>query len=39
MKKSLFALVALNGFCAAAHAQGSVTLYGIVDAGLGYTSN
>ncbi|QCP50043.1 porin [Trinickia violacea] len=39
MKKSLFALVALNGICAAAHAQGSVTLYGIVDAGLGYTSN
>jgi predicted porin len=39
MKKSLFALVALNAFCAAAHAQGSVTLYGIVDAGLGYTSN
>ena len=39
MKKSLFAVVALNAVCAAAHAQGSVTLYGIVDAGLGYTSN
>lgn len=39
MKKSLFAVVALNGICAAAHAQGSVTLYGIVDAGVGYTSN
>jgi predicted porin len=39
IKKSLFALVTLNGLCAAAHAQSSVTLYGIDDAGLGYTSN
>ncbi|MDE1179289.1 porin [Paraburkholderia sp.] len=39
MKKSLFALLALSTFGAAAHAQGSVTLYGIVDAGLGYTSD
>jgi predicted porin len=39
MKKSIFALLALGAFSAATHAQGTVTLYGIVDAGLGYTSN
>jgi predicted porin len=39
MKKSLFAMLALSAFSAATHAQGTVTLYGIVDAGLGYTSN
>lgn len=38
MKKSCFALLALGAFGAAAHAQSSVTLYGVVDAGLGYTS-
>lgn len=38
MKKTLFALVALNAVCATGHAQSSVTLYGVVDAGLGYTS-
>ena len=39
MKKSIFVALALNGFGVAAYAQGSVTLYGIVDAGLGYNSN
>lgn len=31
MKKSLLALVALGAFAGAAHAQSSVTLYGIID--------
>jgi predicted porin len=38
MKKSLLALVLLDAFCLGAHAQSSITLYGIVDAGLGYNS-
>jgi predicted porin len=38
MKKTILAFLALNGICSAAFAQSSVTLYGIVDAGLGYTS-
>ncbi|MFK4448377.1 putative porin [Caballeronia udeis] len=39
MKKSLFALAALGTFAGAAHAQSSVTLYGIVDAGFVYANN
>jgi predicted porin len=39
MKKSLLALAALGTFAGAAHAQSSVTLYGIVDAGLVYANN
>jgi predicted porin len=36
MKKTLLAAALLAGFAGAAHAQSSVTLYGIVDAGLSY---
>ncbi|MGN6233447.1 MAG: porin [Trinickia sp.] len=39
MKKSLLALAALGMFAGAAHAQSTVTLYGIVDIGIAYTSN
>lgn len=39
MKKSLLAVAALGAFAGAAHAQSSVTLYGIIDAGVNYTSN
>ncbi len=39
MKKSLLALAALGAFAGAAHAQSSVTLYGIIDAGFAYTNN
>ncbi|SAK90114.1 porin [Caballeronia glebae] len=39
MKKSLLALAALGVFAGAAHAQSSVTLYGIVDAGFLYNNN
>jgi len=39
MKKSLLALAALGAFAGAAHAQSSVTLYGIIDAGLTYVNN
>lgn len=39
MKKSLFTLAALGSFAGAAHAQNSVTLYGLIDAGITYTSN
>jgi predicted porin len=39
MKKSLLALAALGTFAGAAHAQSSVTLYGIVDAGFAYANN
>jgi len=39
MKKSLLALAALGTFAGAAHAQSSVTLYGIVDAGFAYVNN
>ncbi|CAG4885505.1 porin [Paraburkholderia saeva] len=39
MKKSLLALAALGTFAGVAHAQSSVTLYGIIDEGFNYTSN
>ncbi|CAE6843791.1 porin [Paraburkholderia domus] len=39
MKKSFLALAALAAFGGAAHAQSSVTLFGIVDAGFTYTNN
>ncbi|WP_175955513.1 porin [Burkholderia sp. BCC0405] len=39
MKKSLLALVALSAFAGAAHAQSSVTLYGIIDEGLLFNNN
>jgi len=39
MKKSLLALAALGTFAGAAHAQSSVTLYGVVDAGFAYVNN
>jgi len=39
MKKSLFALGVLGSFAGLAHAQSSVTLYGIIDEGLNYTNN
>jgi predicted porin len=39
MKKSLLALAALGAFASAAHAQSSVTLYGIIDAGLTYVNS
>ena len=39
MKKSLLALAALSAFAGAAHAQSSVTLYGVVDAGFAYVNN
>ncbi|MDR5761280.1 porin [Caballeronia sp. LZ035] len=39
MKKSLFALTVLGTVAGAAHAQSSVTLYGLIDAGLTYTNN
>ncbi|MCG1041335.1 porin [Mycetohabitans sp. B8] len=39
MKKSLLALAAFGAFSGVAHAQSSVTLYGIIDEGLNYTSN
>ncbi|AET90138.1 MULTISPECIES: porin [Caballeronia] len=39
MKKSLLALAALGAFAGAAHAQSSVTLYGIIDAGFAYNNN
>ncbi|CAD6547802.1 porin [Paraburkholderia sabiae] len=39
MKKSLVFLAAAAAFSSVAHAQNSVTLYGLVDAGLTYTSN
>jgi len=39
MKKSLFALAALGAFASAAHAQSSVTLYGILDVAVGTVSN
>ncbi|MBP0590816.1 porin [Paraburkholderia sp. LEh10] len=39
MKKSLLALALLGTFTAAAHAQSSVTLYGLLDTGLVYTNN
>ena len=39
MKKSLIAFAALGAFAGVAQAQSSVTLYGIADVGLNYTSN
>lgn len=39
MKKSLLALAVTGAFAAPAFAQNSVTLYGIVDAGINYTNN
>lgn len=39
MKKSLVALAALSVFAGTAHAQSSVTLYGVVDAAIAYTNN
>ncbi|ABN88299.1 gram-negative porin family protein [Burkholderia pseudomallei] len=39
MKKAAAAWLVAGSMCAGAHAQGTVTLYGIVDAGLGYTSD
>jgi predicted porin len=38
MKKSLLALAVLGAFAGAAQAQSSVTIYGIVDTGVAYTS-
>jgi predicted porin len=39
MRKSLFTLAALGAFAAVAHAQSSVTLYGIVDDGFNINTN
>ena len=39
MKKTLVVAAVSASFAVAAHAQSSVTLYGVIDAGLTYTSN
>jgi general bacterial porin, GBP family len=39
MKKSLIALALTGVFAVSAHAQSSVTLYGLIDTGLVYTNN
>ncbi|SMG57390.1 porin [Paraburkholderia susongensis] len=39
MKKSLLALAALGAFAGVAHAQSSVTLYGIIDVGINMNTN
>jgi len=39
LNKTTAALLALSAFAGAAHAQSSVTLYGIADAGILYTNN
>lgn len=39
MKKSLLALAALGAFAGVAHAQSSVTLYGIIDEGFNVNTN
>jgi predicted porin len=39
MKKSLLALAALGTFAGVAHAQSSVTLYGIIDVGINMNTN
>ena len=39
MKKSLLAAALTGVFALSAHAQSSVTLYGVIDTGLIYTNN
>ncbi|MFX1737369.1 porin [Paraburkholderia sp. A1RI_3L] len=39
MKKSLLSAAVLAAFCGVAHAQSSVTLYGVIDEGFNFTSN
>jgi len=39
MKKTLIAMTTLSAFAIQAHAQSSVTLYGVVDAGFSFNSN
>ena len=39
MKKSLLSLAALGAFAGVAHAQSSVTLYGVVDTGILVNNN
>ncbi|RQS52764.1 porin [Burkholderia sp. Bp8986] len=39
MKRSIIALASVGAFASLAHAQSSVTLYGIIDEGLSYTNN
>lgn len=39
MKKSLLVVALSGAFAISAHAQSSVTLYGLIDAGLIYTNN
>jgi GBP family porin len=39
MKKSLLAAALFGAFTMSAHAQSSVTLYGLIDTGLVYTNN
>ncbi len=39
MKKSLVVAALTGVFATAAHAQSSVTLYGLIDAGITYTNN
>jgi predicted porin len=38
MRKSLLALAVIGSFASVAHAQSSVTIYGIIDASVGYNS-
>ena len=39
MKKSLLAVLLVGAFTVSAHAQNSVTLYGLIDTGLVYTND
>ncbi|MEA3129255.1 MAG: ral bacterial porin, family, partial [Paraburkholderia sp.] len=39
MKKTLIITAVVAGYACAAQAQSSVTLYGVIDAGLSYTNN